>query len=93
MRLSRPTVLLAAVIILAAAGTAGADLRQYILIVNRQPVDVEDEICGDMVWLGRGSNSIEWDDTGQVTVQNGRFTLPPVGNKSAPKALSPSTSW
>jgi hypothetical protein len=77
MRLSRSTVLFVGLTVLASAGTASADRREYILIVNRQPGDVPDERCQPRVWSGRGSNSIEWDDTGQVTVQNGRFTLPP----------------
>ena len=60
-------ILIAILVTLAWASNATADRREYILIVDREPDNVPTEVC-ETVWTPRVLNSIEHDDTGQVTL-------------------------
>ncbi len=74
---TRLAVLLIAIpMMLAWASDATADRREYILIVDRQPADPATTVCESLVWTTGNLNSIEWDDTGQVSLTGSRFVLP-----------------
>ena len=73
-----PLMTLAVLVCQVWAGPASAsgDIREYILIVNRQPTDAPTTPCSPVEWLPRPLTVIDADDTGQVSLSNDRFTLP-----------------
>jgi hypothetical protein len=76
---------LIASLLMAAQPADALESREYILVSQREAANVGGGACSvRMVWPGsiHQLNTIEADQTGQVTLDSGKFTLPP-GNYEA----------